>query len=170
MIEEYIAKLDTTQNSYILCYFDLDNFKAYNDVYGFRNGDRVLLLFSEILKKHFSSNYFVAHIGGDDFFSAVSFNDMDENIFIDEIRTITNKFIHDVQSFYNDEDKNKGFLQAKDREGNMKNFPLLSVSTSILILHQHTKCHRGKDINSILSLQKKYAKNEAQHISISSLI
>jgi diguanylate cyclase (GGDEF)-like protein len=170
MIEEYITKIDTTQNAYILCYFDLDNFKAYNDVYGFRNGDRVLLLFSEILKKHFSNDYFVAHIGGDDFFSAVAFNGRDENIFIDEIRQITTKFIQDVLSFYNDEDKNKGYIEAKDREGNLKNFPLLSVSASILILHKNTKCQCEKDINAVLSLQKKYAKNEAQHISISSLL
>ncbi|MBA3026497.1 MAG: GGDEF domain-containing protein [Sulfurimonas sp.] len=170
MIEEYIAKIDTMHNSYILCYFDLDNFKAYNDVYGFRNGDRVLLLFSEILKKHFSCDYFVAHIGGDDFFSAVSFHGMDENIFIDEICQITNKFTHDVQSFYNEEDKNKGYIEAKDREGNMKNFPLLSVSTSILIVRKSTTCQCEKDINAILSQQKKYAKNELDHISISSLI
>lgn len=35
----------------LLCYFDLDNFKAFNDVYGFKNGDRVIQLFTDILRK-----------------------------------------------------------------------------------------------------------------------
>lgn len=170
MIEEYISKLEQTQNSHILSYFDLDNFKAYNDVYGFRNGDRVLLLFSEILKKYFSSEYFIAHIGGDDFFSATSFAEENENMFIDDIRNISTKFTQDVQSFYNDEDRNNGYIKAKDREGNMKNFPLLGVSISIVILRKNARYKSAKDINTVLSLQKKYAKNEEQHISISSLM
>jgi len=170
MIEEYIAKIETAQNAYILCYFDLDNFKAYNDVYGFRNGDRVLLLFSEILKKELSKEYFVAHIGGDDFFCAVTFNDKNEDTCIDAIHKVTKKFTHDVRTFYNDEDKKNDYIIAKNRDGEIKNFPLLSVSSSILIIHKNRQCKCDHEVNSILSLQKKYAKNEQRHSCISSLL
>lgn len=51
---------------------DLDNFKAYNDIYGFENGDKILKLTSQIIAdisyKHFARSSFVSHIGGDDFF------------------------------------------------------------------------------------------------------
>ncbi|MDQ7060272.1 MAG: GGDEF domain-containing protein [Sulfurimonas sp.] len=68
MIEKYISKSTQNNKKYILSYFDLDNFKAFNDVYGFRNGDRVIQLFADMMRKELSQNFFIAHIGGDDFF------------------------------------------------------------------------------------------------------
>ncbi len=52
-----------------IVYFDIDNFKAYNDVYGFENGDRFLKHFTQILKTHIPDEDFIGHIGGDDFIS-----------------------------------------------------------------------------------------------------
>ncbi|OHD94382.1 MAG: diguanylate phosphodiesterase [Sulfurimonas sp. GWF2_37_8] len=170
MIEKYMAQVNTDNGSYLLCYFDLDNFKAFNDVYGFRNGDRVILLFADILKKQLSKEYFVAHIGGDDFFAAVAFDDMNEQQHIDVMSDILKKFTEDVKSFYHTDDRNNGYIQAKDREGNMKIFPLLSVSASIVIVKENKSKKCLKTLNAVLSLQKKYAKNERNHLCMSSLI
>ncbi|MDD3059677.1 MAG: GGDEF domain-containing protein [Sulfurimonas sp.] len=170
MIENYMEQANTNKGSYLFCYFDLDNFKAFNDVYGFRNGDRVILLFADILKKQLSKEYFVAHIGGDDFFCAIALENDNEQLHIDVMSAILKKFTEDVKSFYHTEDRNNGYIQAKDREGNMKSFPLLSVSASIVFVKENKSKKCLQTLNTVLSLQKKYAKNELNHLCMSSLI
>lgn len=170
MIERYISAISANQDSYMLCYFDLDNFKAYNDVYGFRNGDRVILLFADILKKHLPSEFCKAHIGGDDFFVALKHDNKDDYAYVKIIRKIITKFTQDAKDFYSQEDKQRGFIVAKDREDVTKEFPLLTVSASIVIIPKKAKNRFAGNINHILASQKKVAKHEFTHFSISSLL
>jgi len=170
MIERYIEKISKSRNNFMLCYFDLDNFKAFNDVYGFRNGDRVILLFAEILKKHLAKEFFIAHIGGDDFFIAIEFKEEESKQFIEKILLIIKIFTEDVKSFYSLEDREKESIVSKDRDGNMKKFPLSTVSASAIFIEQKTSNRSSSDINNILSLQKKVAKNASNNISISTLL
>ncbi len=170
MIERYISAISTNQDSYMLCYFDLDNFKAYNDVYGFRNGDRVILLFADIIKKHLPPEFSKAHIGGDDFFVAIKHDNLDDYFYIKNILKVIKKFTQDAKDFYSKEDKQRGFIVSKDREENIKEFPLLTVSASIVIIPKRAKNRFSGNINHILSSQKKVAKHEYNHLSISSLL
>lgn len=170
MIEKYIYDITKDKNSYIICYFDLDNFKAFNDVYGFRKGDRVIQLFADILRKNLSQEFFKAHIGGDDFFGGVKTDEENEEKYVEQIFKIITKFTNDVIEFYSQEDKKNGYLRSTDRDGNVKNFPLLTVSASLLIIHKNTKDRCLEDINNILSIQKKVAKKEEKSISISTLL
>lgn len=170
VIEKYIYNIANDKSSYIVCYFDLDNFKAFNDVYGFRNGDRVIQLFADILRKNLSQEFFKAHIGGDDFFSGVKIDKTNEDIYLNEIFKIIKKFTNDVKAFYSQEDKKSGYIRSTDRDGNIKNFPLLSVSASLLIIHKNSKERCVENINNILSIQKKVAKKEEKSISMSSLL
>ncbi len=166
-IERYLAHL-SDENS-LLCYFDLDNFKAYNDNYGFRNGDRVIMLFADILRQNLLAEFFKAHIGGDDFFVAVEFRKKDQMKYIEDIKEIIAKFAEDVKAFYTKEDIDRGHIIAKDRDGNTKEFDLLSVSASVVVVKAKTK-KDTEDINAILSLQKKCAKKELGKICISTII
>ena len=170
MIEKYISTSSKDNGSYILCYFDLDNFKAFNDVYGFRNGDRVIQLFADMMKKHLSKDFFKAHIGGDDFFASIKLEDNKEKYHIEKLSNIIEKFSDNAKEFYSEEDKQRSYIISKDRDSNNKRFPLLSVSVSVLIIHHKTKKRCIENINKILSLQKKVAKYETKHISISSLL
>ena len=167
IIEHYLSKIPTDAHDYALCYFDLDNFKAFNDVYGFRNGDRVIQLFADMLRKELSSDFFIAHIGGDDFFCAI---DVESETSIHEIFSLVQKFTNNVKEFYSQEDKKNGYIISTGRESTKKKFPLLTVSASIVILNQHTKNRNIDNINKILSLQKKVAKEEVNHISMSSVL
>ena len=170
MIEKFLFNSLQNDSYQVLCYFDLDNFKAFNDVYGFRNGDRVIQLFADIMQKKLFNDYFIAHIGGDDFFCAKeSYKGNFESIFTN-IDTVVNCFTDDVKEFYSTEDKNNGFIQAKDRDGCEKYFPLLTVSASVLILDKQSKDRSSENINKTLSLQKKVAKTEPSHIAISTLL
>ncbi len=54
-IHDYVGRaLEDTERPYTLCYLDFDNFKPFNDRYGFRVGDRAILMFSEMMQKTLS--------------------------------------------------------------------------------------------------------------------
>ncbi|MBF0204244.1 MAG: GGDEF domain-containing protein, partial [Desulfamplus sp.] len=131
-IYEYISEaLQNREEQYILTYFDFDNFKPYNDKYGFRNGDRVILYFADLLKKYSQiPNRFVSHIGGDDFFMGIR-RENSQSLY-NEMVELADKFRKDVESFYDEEAIKDGFTVSYDREGNIKRFNLLSVSIVIL--------------------------------------
>lgn len=169
MIDKYISESTKGDDTHFLCYFDLDNFKAFNDVYGFRNGDRVIQLFADILRKHLPSEFFKGHIGGDDFFVAIK-TDENEEQHIFTILEVIKKFTDGAKNLYSQEDKEKGYILAKNRDGVKTKFPLLTASASLLIIHKNTKNRSSECINNILSTQKKVAKNDSKHISISSLL
>lgn len=165
LVEKNIATL-SNQHKHILCYFDLDNFKAYNDIYGFRNGDRIIQLFADILQKHLPKNYFKGHIGGDDFF--VSSHYTEESF--KEIKSIIEIFANQARTFYSPEDQDRGFIISKDREGNEKKFELLSASASVLFVNINNSSQYSNHINTVLSAQKKIAKADPIKICASSLL
>ncbi|MDQ7068210.1 MAG: GGDEF domain-containing protein [Sulfurimonas sp.] len=169
MIQKYISDVGMSNNPHMLCYFDLDNFKAFNDVYGFRNGDRVIQLFADIMRKNLPSDFFKAHIGGDDFFAANKIYENSQTC-LQNIKEVVAIFCESVREFYSQKDKENDYILAKDRDGVQKKFPLLTVSASILILeHEYSRDVPNK-IGDILAMQKKVAKAEPQHIAISSII
>ncbi|MBN2817131.1 MAG: GGDEF domain-containing protein [Campylobacterales bacterium] len=168
LIENYLSDVSHADESYMLCYFDLDNFKAYNDIYGFRNGDRVIQLFADTLRTTLPAVFFKAHIGGDDFFVANKVH-KESGVCQEYIRDVIDAFCANVREFYSKEDQIRGHIISKDRENQTKEFPLLSVSASIIITNPQS-FYNTNMLNEILSIQKKVAKSEAQHIAMSSII
>lgn len=171
MIEQYVREASKSKKSHILCYFDLDNFKAFNDVYGFRNGDRIIQLFADILRKELPKQVFKAHIGGDDFFVACEKESFHEQtINTQKIENILSKFASSAREFYSPEDKENGYIISKNRHEEETKFPLLSASASLLITPSAKSAMNEEIIQKILASQKKVAKNDANHIAISSLL
>jgi diguanylate cyclase (GGDEF)-like protein len=158
LIYGYVSEaLADTQTDYIFVYYDFDNFKPYNDRYGFRNGDRVILLFAEILQKRFTrENCFVGHIGGDDFF--VGF----KNLHFEEAHELTvmavQEFTEGVKPYYNETDRERGYIESKDRDGKPKRFPLLTVSAAMQQLPKHRHPLTMDEISTALAEMKKGAK------------
>ncbi len=166
-INRYISKaIASVEKEFFLVYFDFDNFKPFNDKYGFRKGDRAILLFADIFKKILGDkNCFIGHIGGDDFFCAFEAN---QNSFFEIhslIDTLVTKFKSDVESFYDLEDRERGYIIAKDRDGNKKKFPLLTVSSAILGLPLKRDTLSDDEIGEILANLKKSAKNPLTKIA-----
>ena len=112
-------------------YADLDNFKAYNDAYGFKCGDEMLLLLSRILnwgvKKYGNGESFLGHVGGDDFIFMTS-TDRAERI----CKAIVRCFKRLVPYRYSQEDRDSGLTRSRDRNGKLREFPLVSVSLAIV--------------------------------------
>ena len=79
IIEQHLKDCLEKQQNKSVIYIDIDNFKAYNDVYGFEKGDMVIKFVSQLLKEYISENVFVGHIGGDDFVVISNFEEA-ENI------------------------------------------------------------------------------------------
>ena len=131
-IERFIAnsfrniQINTTH----IIYFDFNDFKPFNDIYGFRQGDRAILIFSELLQKRYPKNSFIAHIGGDDFF--VGLTDFTFEDVFELTLDIQNEFKYSAKNLYSNEDKELGYIVSKDRFGTTRNFNLLSVSCAIV--------------------------------------
>lgn len=130
-IEKEINNRLSENSSFACIYIDLDNFKGYNDRYGFENGDRLILLAARLLtsvvKKYGSSNSFVGHIGGDDFI-VLSPKELAEEI----CRRYIRYFDRLVKSVYYPEDQICGGFYGIDRQGQESWFPLVSVSMALV--------------------------------------
>jgi len=141
----------------MLVYFDFDHFKPFNDKQGFREGDRAILLFAELLSKHLDNKAsLIGHIGGDDFFAAFKSADYEETYQL--IKLVCSAFANDVESFYEPEDREKGYIEAKDREGNIGRFKLLRVSAAILEVKGGSAGVTLERISSATAVLKKGAK------------
>ncbi len=114
-----------------MIYIDLDNFKVFNDVYGFDRGDKMLLftatVIREAVEKAGEKGDFVGHVGGDDFM-VISGPSVAEGIG----NTITGHFEREIPAFYDDEDRRRGYIIGKGRDGVEGKFPFVSVSIGII--------------------------------------
>jgi len=131
-IEEYLVDAFQKEEITYIVYFDFNDFKPFNDSYGFRQGDRAILLFSILLKKVSNSKAFVAHIGGDDFFIGFSESQYEEVFKI--VSDLQISFNDKVRELYTKEDQKRGHISAKDRFGVERKFSLLGIAAAIVAL------------------------------------
>jgi diguanylate cyclase (GGDEF)-like protein len=163
-IERFIYNSLENKNIYKshILYFDFDNFKPFNDTYGFRQGDRAILLFSELLQKKYPSDTFIAHIGGDDFFIGIKNNDIEE-VYL-TTKEALDEFRWSVKNLYSETDKKNGHIKGKDRFGEDRIFELLSCSCAIIEISSNSK---KANFDYTLNVMKKYSKNLDRPISAS---
>lgn len=126
LIEQRLTQCCSGMDNYTIAYIDIDNFKAYNDCYGFEKGDMVIKLLSNLLRDNFAEEQFVGHIGGDDFVVILN-KSVNESYFDDVIK----KFEYEVLNFYNETDIRNGFITTINRHGNIEKFPLISLTCVI---------------------------------------
>lgn len=150
-----------------LVLFDFDGFKAFNDTYGFLNGDRALRMFADQLRLAARRDgAFVAHIGGDDFFMSLPLGlDRAET----SVRLLVDKFAQDVASLYEPEHRTAGGISALDRAGVRRFFPLLRASAALLALPADRLAVDEDEIVTRLVEGKNRAKACRDGIAINSL-
>jgi len=130
-IESEISNKLTDDVKFSVLYADLDNFKAFNDVYGFAKGDMAIKLTTDIITdqvaKYGSPGDFVGHIGGDDFV-AISKPEL-----IDELcKGIISDFDVKIRDLYWEEHLKSGYIVTADRQGNVVRFPIMSISIAVV--------------------------------------
>lgn len=159
--------LESGQKRRMFVYFDFDNFKPFNDTYGFRRGDRAILLFADILKEiSHRHQIFIGHIGGDDFFGSVNLEKGHEQQYIEIIQGIVEKFRHDAANLYDAEAIEAGYILVKDRDGEKVKVPLLSASAAILILGDGGNDLSLEKIAQGLASIKEMAKKAANKVAV----
>ena len=131
LIEQELKRVVAGDQDYAVLYFDLDNFKAYNDIYGFENGDKILFLTANIIQtvliRRQQTDAFLGHIGGDDFVAVVR-DDHIEGLCQDIIAA----FDQQVIECYTEQDRGRGFIVSKNRHGFEEQFPLVAISIGVI--------------------------------------
>lgn len=131
-IHAELKKRLTKKEEFAVLYIDLDNFKAYNDIYGFLKGDQIIQFTAEVILSgvhtFFTEGTFVGHIGGDDFIAIVPYENIE-----DICQTMIATFDKGVKRFFTEEDQEKGFIEVENRKGIIEQFPLTSVSIGVVV-------------------------------------
>jgi len=165
LIGEYLAERLGSETFTTLAYLDFDNFKPFNDIYGFRQGDRAIMLFAQLMREAESLHgCFIGHIGGDDFFAGIGQCGQDQAK--DLIAAMIKDFADSALSFYDAEIRAQGYIVGQDRDGNTKQFPLLTASAVMLTLPAGTKNFTIDDISATIALYKKKSKASPDRIAV----
>ena len=134
-IHAELKKRLSNKEEFAVLYLDLDNFKAYNDVYGFLKGDKIIQFTArtilQCVHKYFTENAFIGHIGGDDFVAIIPTTEVN-NICQEIIAT----FDKEVSQFFTPEDLEKGYIEVANRKGIMEQFTLTSISIGAVIVEK----------------------------------
>ncbi len=163
-IQREIQKRIQEQYPFAVAYCDLDNFKAFNDAYGFIEGDRVIRFCAGILEDAvFNSGNpddFVGHIGGDDFIFLTTPDKIDSLC-----AEILNRFEKGVVEFYSAEDRQRGYFVAVNRQGEQKKFPFVSLSIAV-VTNRHRQIGSLAEVSRIASEIKKLAKEKSGNVYV----
>lgn len=156
-IQREISSRISNQRLFSAIYADLDNFKAYNDVYGFSRGDTAIRLTADIIHDAVSgfgsSDDFVGHIGGDDFF-VLSKPEHAENI----CQEIIKQFDESVRSIYSCEDLQRGFIKTGNRLGETIEYPIMSISLAV-VTNRYANLENAVELADVAAELKKLAKS-----------
>ena len=130
-IHAELKKRISNRENFSVLYLDLDNFKAYNDVYGFLKGDEIIKYTADTIVRcvhnYIHEGAFVGHIGGDDFIAIVPILNCDEIC-----KNIIASFDAHVTKFFTEEDVEKGYIEVANRKGIIEQFPLSSISIGVV--------------------------------------
>jgi len=112
-ISEHIERLLAAGGEFVACYADLNDFKPYNDLYGYWRGDEMIRLVARTLVSHCDPRRdFVGHVGGDDF--VVLFQSDD---WLDRCERIVSAFNANALSLFDAQALERGGIEAEDRHG-----------------------------------------------------
>ncbi|MCL6485273.1 MAG: GGDEF domain-containing protein, partial [Janthinobacterium lividum] len=159
-INEHIDRLLHSAARFWVCYCDLDHFKPFNDVYGYRKGDDVIQLTGEILSSHCDPNRdFIGHIGGDDFM--ILFQSEDWEV---RCQAILEHFATAILAYHSTGDCERGGYISEDRQGKKVFYSLISLSLGVIKVgaHQYYTHHQ-------IATQAAEAKKQAKKIHGNSL-
>lgn len=130
-IENELKRRIASRGVYAVLYIDLDNFKAYNDKYGFMNGDEVIKFTSDIIQDSVQTfgtkGDFIGHVGGDDF---VVITDYENGKVIG--KNIIKLFDEGITKYYTQEDVERGWIKIANRKGKLEKYPIMTLTVAMI--------------------------------------
>lgn len=156
VIKQEAEKRLAEHTPFSMIYVDLNNFKSFNDKYGFQRGDEVIKNTASILiravKEYGQKGDFIGHIGGDDFIVLASPDSFDKLA-----QRIIELFDSSIKNFYDPEDQKRGFIVSQDRNNNLQQFPMMTISIAVISTAHTNITHYGQ-LSQIAAELKKVAK------------
>jgi diguanylate cyclase (GGDEF)-like protein len=156
-VENTLSKRLQESEKLAFCIMDLDNFKSYNDRYGYAKGNEVIRATAAIIesavREHGGKEDFIGHIGGDDF-AVITDTETYEAI----CRTIIKRFDETVISFYNETDRARGYITTRNRQGRPMTFPVMSLSIAVVTTDRNRRMNHI-EVGEIAAELKTYAKS-----------
>jgi diguanylate cyclase (GGDEF)-like protein len=163
-IEAELRRRIDANEPFAVIYLDLDNFKAFNDVYGFTHGDEAIQLLAratvDAVRRRGTTNDFVGHIGGDDFI-VVTANDRAEEI----AKEVIAEFDRDIRNLYSVKDLRAGYIETRDRRGALNRFPIMTLSMAI-VSNDRGQLGNYAQVGEAAAELKRYAKSIAGSVYV----
>ncbi len=155
IMEEIRSRIEGKKKFSVL-YLDLNNFKAFNDRYGFVRGDEAIKLSAEIFQKcltqHSKTPFFLGHVGGDDFVAIVDSHDVEGLCAM-----IIKEFDDAILKLYDEEDRRNNKIVSIDRKGMKVEVPIMGLAIAVVTNKMKSFNHPG-EISFIAGDLKKWAK------------
>ncbi|MDO8332679.1 MAG: bifunctional diguanylate cyclase/phosphodiesterase [Pseudomonas sp.] len=151
-IQQCLTRLLQQAREAMICYVDIDNFKPFNDIYGYGKGDEVLLCLAQCLSARIDPSCdFVGHIGGDDFLLVLGSEDWRKRL-----NCLQEDFQSQCRRFYRPEHLQAGGFSSHNRQGQQQDFPLLSLSLGVVHLRPEACAHLDASQLAELASQAKH--------------
>ena len=144
---------------FAMLYIDLDNFKAFNDIYGPSRGDRAIKLLADVVveavAQHNSGNNFIGHIGGDDF-AVITTPELLDGL----CKGIIASFDERVRLLYDADDLARGYLRSVDRQGVPRDFPIMALSIGG-VTNRQRQFKDDEEVSRVAAEVKSFAKTKS---------
>lgn len=154
-----LDRVISSGEQFALMHVDLDNFKAFNDYYGFMRGDQAIKLCASVLldsvREEGIDHAFVGHIGGDDF-AMIAPAESAESV----AKRVIQKFDSQIESLYDPADVQVGFITIHDRRDEIRQFPLMTISLGIAT-NLYRKIDSHLDASEVATEMKQFSKRES---------
>jgi diguanylate cyclase (GGDEF)-like protein len=152
-ISLHMERLLKKKVRFVACYADLNNFKPFNDYYGYWRGDEMIRLLSRIAMEQCNAQRdFLGHVGGDDFILLFQSQD-----WLQRCETLVNDFNARALDMFDAAARQAGGIEAEDRHGVMRFFPCTTVSIGAVAI-DGSQYSRAEDVANLAALAKHDAK------------
>jgi GGDEF domain-containing protein len=157
-IEDQLSRLLALRVPFVLCHGDLDHFKSFNDEYGYRHGDQVLLHVADLFRNAATSGIdFVGHLGGDDYVLMLRAPDWRRRL-----SRLFDSFTASIPNFYSHEHRDSGEIRGVDRDGRERSYPLMTLSIGAVEV-QPDRFDDQEGVMQCLRRAKSQAKGQPGH-------
>ncbi len=160
-ISQHIERLLASGVGFVACYADLNNFKPFNDQYGYWRGDEMIRLLAALCQAHCDPRRdFVGHVGGDDFILLYQSDNWQT-----QCEAIIAEFGHQAKALFDDSARQAGGIQAEDRHGVPRFFPLTTLSIGAVVV-DHQEFTNAEQVASVAARAKHDAKTSDKGLHI----
>jgi len=160
-ISQHIERLLNSGVEFVACYADLNNFKPFNDQYGYWRGDEMIRLVARLALSHCDPlRDFVGHVGGDDFIILYQSDNWQS-----QCEQIISEFAELAIELFDEPARKAGGITAEDRYGVSRFFPLTTLSIGAVKVHQN-EYSNAEQVASVAARAKHDAKTLGEGLTV----